>query len=108
MKKYLVSGLALAGVLGIAGAAYAATDDNDAAKREKAMAATVSLSAAVAEAERATGGKAAEADIDDEGQTALWEVEVLTSEGDKSVMVDMTSGQVVKIAAADEAEDEKE
>lgn len=108
MKK-LLSTLVIAGALGAGGLALAHEQgeqrgDDDAAKQAKVTAAAVPLSTAVAEAEKAAGGKAAEADVDDEGG-ANWEIAVLTAAGEKSVMVDMATGQVVKIAAADEGED---
>ena len=94
---YVVLAIAVAGI----GAAVAA-ERNDDETKASALGASFPLASAIAEAERAASGKATEADVDDEGATPAWEVEVISASGSKTVLVDMSSGQILKVSDSDE------
>ena len=66
---------------------------------------TTTLTAAIASAEQATGGKAIEAGLDDDNGNALYEVEVAAADGTiHKAHVDAASGQVVKTATGQDDE----
>lgn len=91
-------------VLGLGIVGICRADDDDSRSLDLAKAARTPLATAVANAELATGGKAIEADIDDEGPAAGWEVKVATAAGIKTVLVDMGTGQVSRTMASEDDE----
>jgi uncharacterized membrane protein YkoI len=76
---------------------------------EKASAAPTTLDAAVASAEKRTGGKAIEAAVDtsDDG-AVLYTVEVSRDGAMQKVTIDGGSGKILRVAAADDRHDDGE
>lgn len=72
----------------------------------------ISLSEAIKAAEQKTGGKAMEAELDDESNTVQFEIEILKDGKVHEVKVDGKTGKVLKVSLDDEskegAENEKE
>lgn len=75
---------------------------NDAAVMSQAK---VSISEAIANAEKATGGKAVGSGIENQNGVTHFEVEILKDNARQKVLVDTQTGQVVKTAAADDDDD---
>nr|SPS06008.1 conserved exported protein of unknown function [Candidatus Nitrotoga fabula] len=65
--------------------------------------AKISLSEAIKAAEQKIGGKAIEAELDDESETVQFEVEVLKDGKIHKVMVDGETGHVLKVSLDDES-----
>ena len=70
--------------------------------------AKISLHDAIKAAEQKTGGKALEAELDDEATTVQFEVEVLKDGKIHEVFVDGKTGKVLKVALDDEANEANE
>ncbi len=74
--------------------------------------AEISLSDAIKAAEQKTGGKAMEAELDDESNTVQFEIEIFKDGKIHEVKVDGKTGKVLKVSLEDEskegAENEKE
>jgi uncharacterized membrane protein YkoI len=74
--------------------------------------AKISLSEAIKAAEHKTGGKAMEAEVDDESNTVQFEIEVLKDGKVHEVLVDGITGKILKVSLEDESnegtENEKE
>ncbi|MDQ0318452.1 putative membrane protein YkoI [Pararhizobium capsulatum DSM 1112] len=81
---------------------------DDASEFAKLNAAKISLSEAVAAAEKANGGKAVNAALDNEQADAVFEVELMTADGSKSVSVDAMTGKVSQIADQGESGQESD
>jgi uncharacterized membrane protein YkoI len=67
--------------------------------------AKISISDAIKAAEHKTGGKAMEAEIDDESSTVQFEVEVLKDGKIHEVKVDGITGKVLKVSLEDESKE---
>lgn len=97
--------LIAASVLGVG---YAAENkDKEANELKLFNESTISLQDAIKAAEHKTGGKAMEAEIDDEAKTVQYEVEIVKGSTVQDVMVDGKTGQVLAVKEDDE-ENEKE
>ena len=83
-----------------AGLASAATNDN-AQERAALSTAKISLGQAVAAAEQKVGGKAIDAGLNNENGAMTYGVEVIKGNTVQTVLIDMNTGQVVKILPAD-------
>lgn len=74
--------------------------------------AKISLSEAIKAAEQKTGGRAMEAEVDDEATAVQFEIDVLIDGKVHEVIVDGTTGKVLKVSLEDESgespENEKE
>ena len=70
--------------------------------------AKISLTEAIKVAEQKTGGKAMEAEVDDESNTVQFEIEVLKDGKIYEVMVDGKTGKVVKVSLDDESNESTE
>ena len=70
--------------------------------------ATISLSDAIKAAEQKTGGKAMEAELDDESNAVQFEVETLKDGKTHDVMVDGKTGNVLKVSLDDESNERTE
>lgn len=70
--------------------------------------ASISLQDAIKAAEQKTGGKAMEAEINDESATAQFEIEILKDGKIHEVMVDGKTGKVLKVSLEDEANETSE
>ena len=79
-------------------------DKEDQAEFAKLAASPVTLSTAVATAEKEIGGKAIEAAFENEDGKMLFEVEVAKDKAVHKVMIDAVSGKVVKVSAAEAGE----
>ena len=70
--------------------------------------AKISLSEAIKAAEQKTGGKALEAELDEESNTVQFEVEILKDGKIHEVMVDGKTGNVLKVSLDDESNESTE
>jgi uncharacterized membrane protein YkoI len=70
--------------------------------------AKISLTEAIKAAEQKTGGKAFEAELDDESDTVQFEIEVLKDGKIHDVLVDGKTGKVLKVSLDDESSDSTE
>jgi uncharacterized membrane protein YkoI len=101
-RKHLMPvALATAVVLGgTVGAVYAGSDDN--AKEMTALQnAKISLVQAITGAEQKSGGKAISAGLNNENGAMTYGVEVIKGNSVETVLVDLNSGDVVKVLSAD-------
>jgi uncharacterized membrane protein YkoI len=100
-RKLIPAVLATAMVVGsTAGAVYAGSDDS--AKELAALRnAKISLAQAIAGAEQKSGGKAISAGLNNENGAMAYGVEVVKGNTVQTVLVDLNSGEVVKILPAD-------
>ena len=85
-------------ILPAASAAEQADGTDDAAEFAKLNGAKLNLSDAIVAAEKSMGGKAVNAALDNEQAAAVFEVELMTADGSKSVSVDAMTGKVNPIA----------
>jgi uncharacterized membrane protein YkoI len=81
--------------------------DNEAKELKLFNHAAISLMDAIKAAEHKTGGKAMEAEIDDEAKTVQYEVEIVKGGKIHKVIVDGKTGQVL-IVKQDDEENEKD
>lgn len=90
----------------------AETQDKEAKELKLFSQATISLQDAIKAAEQKTGGKAMEAELDDESAAVQFEIEILKDGKVHEVIVDGKTGSVLKVSLEDEsnegAESEKE
>lgn len=70
--------------------------------------AKISLSEAIKAAEQKTGGKALEAELDDEAKSVRFEVEIVKDSKIHKVMVDGKTGQVLTVALDNESNESPE
>ena len=86
--------------------------DEEAKELQLFSQAKISLHDAIKAAEQKTGGKAMEAELNDESDTVQFEIEVLKDGKIHEVMVDGKTGHVLKVSLDDESkegtENEKE
>jgi uncharacterized membrane protein YkoI len=69
----------------------------------------ITLSEAIAAAERQTGGKAIEAGVEKEGTTVAFEVKVASNNAVQKVMVDAQNGKILKVGpSADDRDGDHE
>ncbi|WP_019866048.1 PepSY domain-containing protein [Methylovulum miyakonense] len=112
-KNKIFRSLMAIGLLAVTGAtlSHAGEAKHDDGKNLQMFSqAKISLAEAIKAAEQKTGGKALEAELDDEAKTLQFEVEIVKDGKIHEVMVDGNTGQVLKAALDDEdesAEDEK-
>lgn len=110
MKKNMIlaSALIAAGV-SATGIGVALADNhgskNEAAEIQSLMGAKITVVQAAQAAEAKAGGKAASVSFEGENGKPFYEVEIVTADGmQQDVSVDATSGEVTKMAAAQEDE----
>lgn len=86
--------------------------EKDAKELQLFSQAKISLSEAIKAAEQKVGGKAMEAEIDDEASSVQFEIEVVKEGKVHNVLVDGNTGKVLKVSLSNEsnkgAENEKE
>jgi uncharacterized membrane protein YkoI len=70
--------------------------------------AKISLCEAIKAAEQKVGGKAMEAELDDESETVQFEIEVLKDGKIHEVLVDGKTGKVLKVSLEDESKESTE
>lgn len=104
--------LAAVAALGLAGGAALVSahqvEDEDAQERAALQAAKITLSEAIAAAEKEVpGGKVIEAEVDVENGVAGYFIEI-EKDGVQTVLVDMQTGQASKIAEADDDDDDED
>lgn len=102
------TGAALAGADQGGGKSEAREGNEEAREAQLLAGARISLAQAVQAAELQTGMKAAEAEIDDEGGGAYFEVSVGQGDQEKSVLVDTQTGKVAKVAVDADANEADE
>ena len=85
--------------LGFGIGSNAMADSYDEAELAAINTAKISLSDAIGLAEKEAGGRAVEAEIDEDGDRVFYyEVEVITPDGgEKEVLIDMNTGKIIKI-----------
>ena len=90
----------------------AETKDKEAKELQLFSQATISLQDAIKAAEHKTGGKALEAELNDESAAVQFEIEILKNGKVHEVMVEGKTGKVLKVSLENEsgegAENEKE
>ena len=89
------SGLAYASDNGRSG------ESGGAQERAAALSAKTSIAQAIAAAEQETGGKAIDAGLENQNGTVSYEVEIAKGDKVEKVFVDLQTGKVLKVAAAD-------
>jgi uncharacterized membrane protein YkoI len=106
--KTVIPGVAAIAIgVGVAGCAFADTDKHGLDDDAKAMlAAKVTLTDAIATAEREAGGKAIDAGMDDQDGTLFIAVSVAQGEKIQKVLIDPQTGKVAKIGAKDDDEED--
>jgi uncharacterized membrane protein YkoI len=82
--------------------------DKDAKELQLFSQAKISLTEAIKAAEQKTGGKAMEAEIDDESGAVQFEIEVAKDDKIHKVMVDGKTGNVLKVSLDDESDEGSE
>jgi uncharacterized membrane protein YkoI len=111
MTRTKLLNLAMAGVfaastLGVAGVAYAMSNDTRTNEAAIIANAKVTMVQAIATAEQQTGDKAVGSGIEDQDGTVFFEVEVLKDNQRHKVLIDPQSGQVVKTVMQDNDQNE--
>ncbi len=109
MKKMtLASGILAAALAATAAWAGVAGDreDADGAGRDAITRARITLSDAAAAAERRVGGRAYEAEIEEERGALFFEVEVVGPSGPQEVRIDAQTGAVLEVHATDADDDD--
>ena len=87
----------------------AETGESQVNETQVLMDAKISLSDAIKTAEMASKGKAVESGLDDENGAVSYQVEVLLPDGKRTdVFVDLNTGKVLKMAAAESDEGEQQ
>ena len=81
------------------------TKEKEAKELQLFSQAKISLTDAIKAAEHKTGGKAMEAEVDDESSTVQFEVEVLKDSKVHEVKVDGITGKVLKVSLEDESKE---
>lgn len=91
--------LAVASVLAMGLGTNAIAGGGDKEEKAALASASITLSDAIAVAEKEVGGKAFEAEVEDKrGGVFYYEVEVVMPDGgEKKVLIDMDTGEVVKV-----------
>ncbi len=90
----------------VANVAQAAeSKDNKVKELQLFSKARISLSEAIKAAELKTGGKAIEAELDDESKTVQFEIEIVKEGKIHEVIVDGETGHVLKVSLDDESKD---
>jgi uncharacterized membrane protein YkoI len=98
---------------GAASAVYAAKNEHGGERRGAHEIATIlnaktSLTQAIAVAEQQSGGKAIDAGVENENGATAFAVEVAKDNTIQKVLVDVQTGNVLKVVAADKEEDEND
>ena len=109
-NKFLTTLLATVVVAGTAVSLAQASDskEKDAKELQLFSQAKISLTEAIKAAEQKTGGKAMEAEIDDESGAVQFEIEVAKDDKIHKVMVDGKTGNVLKVSLDDESDEGSE
>ena len=81
------------------------TKEKEAKELQLFSQAKITLTDAIKAAEHKTGGKAMEAELDDESNTVQFEIEILKDGKIHEVMVDGKTGNVIKVSQDDESQE---
>src|ERR1700704_6552537 len=115
MLRTKIVPIAMAAVIAVGstvGVAHAANNDRGANESAQELAALVNakttLAQAIAAAEQQTGGKAIDAGIENENGAMAFAVEVAKDNTIQKVLVDLQTGKVLKVVAADNDDGENE
>jgi uncharacterized membrane protein YkoI len=82
--------------------------DKEAKELQLFSQAKISLTKAIKAAEQKVGGKAMEAEVDDESNTVQFEIEILKGGKIHEVIVDGITGKVLKVSLDDESNESTE
>lgn len=110
MSKHNISKIAAASVIVLSlvagGAAAYAKERSDAPTDEARIMASakISMSEAIAAAEKATGGKAVGSGIEDQDGLVHFEVTILKDQTRQKVLVDTQTGQIAKTVVANDGD----
>jgi uncharacterized membrane protein YkoI len=109
-KKILKAMLAMVMIIGTAANVVQAGESKEKEAKEikHFNQAKITLTEAIKAAEQKTGGKAMEAEVDDDSNTVQFEIEVLKDGKIHEVMVDGISGKVLKVSLDDESGENNE
>jgi uncharacterized membrane protein YkoI len=111
MLRTKIVPIAMAAVIAVGstvGVAHAANDKRGgegAQERATIVSAKISLAQAIAAAEQQAGGKAIDAGLENENGTMAFAIEVAKDNVVQKVLVDLQTGKVLKVVAADDEED---
>ena len=93
----------------VANAAQAGESKEEEAKELQLFSqAKISLTKAIKAAEQKTGGKALEAELDDEANSVQFEIEILKDGKIHEVLVDGKTGKILKVSLEDESSESTE
>lgn len=106
LVKAVLAGTLASGVIGTSVMAYARSGDTPTDEAAIMANAKVSMTEAIATAEREVGGKASGSGIEDQDGKVYFEVQVLKGGTHQKVLVDPQSGKVVKTVIADNEQNE--
>ena len=99
-KQIIPSVLATVVVIGSVVGAYAGSDNN-AQEMAALRNAKISLAQAITGAEQKSGGKAINAGLNNENGAMTYGIEVIKDNSIETVLVDLNTGEVVKVLPAD-------
>jgi uncharacterized membrane protein YkoI len=103
-SKIIPAAMAAVIVLGSTGAAFSAKAETETHRQQEINAvlkAKTSLAQAIAAAEQDTGGKAVETGLENQDGVMAYEVKIAKGDTLQKVLVDLDSGKVIKVTAAE-------
>jgi uncharacterized membrane protein YkoI len=103
-SKIIPAAMAAVIILGSAGVALSANAETETSRQQEISAvlkAKTSLAQAIAAAEQETGGKAVETGLENQHGVMAYEVKIAKGDTLQMVLVDLESGKVIKVKAAD-------
>jgi uncharacterized membrane protein YkoI len=103
-SKIIPAAMAAVIVLGGTGVAFSANAETETNRQQEISAvlkAKTSLAQAIAAAEQETGGKAVETGLENRDGVMAYEVKIAKGDALQRVLVDLDSGKVTKVTAAD-------
>lgn len=109
MKKHMIAAAIIAaGAMAGAATSVMAAAENEDAEQQALSSARISIADAVKAAEASAGGIAAEVEFDHDEGRAAYEVSVIMADGtEHEVLVDATSGEVLKTVVDDDEGNEE-
>lgn len=109
MKRSSLVGLAGTTLVLVLATGFAIGGEARMGQKEAEPAAGISIEEAIKAATQKYPGKVLEAELEDEDGSAVWELDILTSDGQKiEVQVDGRTGEVLSNEAAEGAKQEQE
>jgi uncharacterized membrane protein YkoI len=109
MKKTIIFAFVAAAILGagVTNAALANKKFEDMAEHQAFLISTISLSDAIASAQTQTGARAIAAEFEDEDGTYIYEIELISANGDElEVHIDAITGEILPHEEDNDTEDQ--